>query len=65
MTKKEAYTEMLKGNKVTNQYFTPNEYLHCPENSNGRIFTEDGYHMSNYWNHDYLPNVKWEIYNEQ
>ena len=60
MNKQEAFEAMLKGNKIINEYFTSDEYLHY---KNERIETEDGYLMDNYWNTNYLPNVKWEIKN--
>lgn len=61
MNKEEAYQEMLSGQMITNLYFTPNEYLQY-NSKKDRIETEEGYYMDNYWDKDYLPDVKWEIY---
>lgn len=60
MNKEEAYNAMIAGNKITNMYFTNDEYLHYNLNTY-RIETEKGYYMSNYWDKNYLPNVKWQI----
>jgi hypothetical protein len=60
MNKEEAYQSMLQGNKITNRYFTSDEYLQYNVEKD-RIETEEGYHMDNYWDIDYLPNVTWEV----
>lgn len=56
MNKNEAYIAMKQGHKVATQYFTSNEYLHVV---NGKITTEDGYIMTNFWNEDYQKDIKW------
>lgn len=61
MNKTEAFAMMIEGHKVTNRYFTSDEYLYYNTN-NESIMTEDGYEFPNYWESGYLPDVEWTIY---
>jgi len=63
MNKKEAYEYMLAGGLITNMYFSRDEFLFISPESD-RIEKEDGYHMDNFWDSDYLPTVKWEKYED-
>lgn len=72
MTKAEAITEMLKGNKVTHTYFTDEEWVAITEetrNSHVRKYTtEDGVEMSEteFWKYRLIDGwyEGWELWNE-
>jgi hypothetical protein len=63
MTKNEAIKEMEKGNKVTHQYFTPDEWATM---ENGEIVLEDGVRCSPYefWRWRDTPSFDegWELF---
>lgn len=52
MTKDEALGKMKQGFKVSNQYFTSDEFLYM--NENGVIMSEDGYNFN-----DWFFNIHW------
>lgn len=65
MTKDEALEKMKQGFKVSNEYFTSDEFLYM---KNGVITSEDGYNFN-----DWFFNIRpveawkltgWRIYNE-
>lgn len=66
MTKDEALEKMKQGFKVSNQYFTSDEFLYMKEN--GVIMSEDGYNFN-----DWVFNIRkgeewkldgWRVYRE-
>lgn len=65
MTKDEALEKMKQGFKVSNEYFTSDEFLYM---KNGVIMSEDGYNFN-----DWFFNIRkgeewkltgWRVYNE-
>ena len=67
MTKDKALEKMKQGFKVSNQYFTSDEFLYMKEN--GVIMSEDGYNFN-----DWFFNIRrgeewkldgWSVYREQ
>jgi len=67
MNQAEAYNEMVKGNRVRNEYYSPEEYAFI--NSDGKIETEDGCVMGSkfdeFW-HCYQSNLggEWSVIND-
>lgn len=66
MTKDQALEKMKQGFKVSNEYFTSDEYLFM--NASGEIISEDGYNFN-----DWFFNIRrgedwkldgWRVYNE-
>ena len=66
MTKDKALEKMKQGFKVSNQYFTSDEFLYMKEN--GVIMSEDGYNFN-----DWFFNIRrgeewkldgWSVYRE-
>jgi len=67
MTRDEAYIEMQKGNKITHQYFAPDEYYYI-KNGGGVIFSEDGVNHSMVFKSTDQDNWRengWYLYQEQ
>lgn len=64
MTKDEAKKAMLKGEKVTHKYFSPDEYI---TGGNGTIIDEKGYRLNEleFWSYrtDGAFNDGWSIFN--
>lgn len=58
MTKQEAYHEMLKGNKVRHEYYSPDEYVFI--NDKGEFETEDGYTHGGIYDEFWVIYQKWE-----
>lgn len=60
-----AFSMMLQGHKVSNQYFTDDEYLHMV---NGVITSEDGYNFEDWFNRrtagDEWKQTGWSLYRE-
>jgi len=56
MNKEEALDAMLKGIKIANRFFLPNEYLHI---TNGEVYTEEGYLFNKFFESDYLTQCSW------
>lgn len=73
MTKTDAITEMLKGNKVTHRYFTPEEWVTIDgkmENTNQyKYLLEDGVKCSEmeFWKYRFGAEWQdgWELFNTQ
>jgi hypothetical protein len=64
LTKQQAYEEMLKGNKMSHQYFDDSEYIHIVD---GKMLTEDGYRFEQGWvdrKEDYWLDG-WRIFNKE
>lgn len=59
LNKTEAYAFMKLGFKVSNPYFTDEEYLHWVQGKG--ILTEDGFNMSQYWDSGYLSKPTWYV----
>lgn len=60
LTKDEALIEMYKGNKVTNDNMSANDYLYV---SMGVIYTDNGIDFDNIgW--AYMWDTGWHIYND-
>lgn len=57
MTKDEALEKMKQGFKVSNQYFTSDEFLYMKEN--GVIMSEDGYNFND-WFFNIRKGEEWE-----
>ncbi|NCC17207.1 MAG: hypothetical protein EOM28_12960 [Clostridia bacterium] len=58
MTKDEALEKMKQGFKVSNQYFTSDEFLYMKEN--GVIMSEDGYNF-NEWFFNIRKGEEWKL----
>ncbi|EDV1300498.1 hypothetical protein AAC69_002584 [Salmonella enterica subsp. enterica serovar Hadar] len=58
MTKDEALEKMKQGFKVSNQYFTSNEFLYMKEN--GVIMSEDGYNFND-WFFNIRKGEEWKL----
>lgn len=65
MTKDEALEKMKQGFKVSNEYFTSEEFLFM---KNGVITSEDGYNFNNWFNvirqGEEWKLTGWRVYNE-
>ena len=58
MTKDEAQAKMKQGFKVSNQYFTSDEFLYMKEN--GVIMSEDGYNFND-WFFNISKGEEWKL----
>lgn len=58
MTKDEALEKMKQGFKVSNQYFTSDEFLYMKEN--GVIMSEDGYNFND-WFFNIRKGEEWKL----
>lgn len=58
MTKDEALEKMKQGFKVSNQYFTSDEFLYMKEN--GVIMSEDGYNFND-WFFNIRSGEEWKL----
>lgn len=63
MNKQEAIQSMKNGNKITNQYFTKDEYLYIDEFNT--IRSEDNVNFTmTFIAPTYLTNVDWQVKSE-
>ena len=58
MNKDEALEKMKQGFKVSNQYFTSDEFLYMKEN--GVIMSEDGYNFND-WFFNIRKGEEWKL----
>ncbi len=58
MTKDEALEKMKQGFKVSNQYFTSDEFLYMKED--GVIMSEDGYNFND-WFFNIRKGEEWKL----
>lgn len=58
MTKDEALAKMKQGFKVSNEYFTSDEFLYMKEN--GVIMSEDGYNFND-WFFNIRKGEEWKL----
>lgn len=58
MTKDEALEKMKQGFKVSNRYFTSDEFLYMKEN--GVIMSEDGYNFND-WFFNIRKGEEWKL----
>lgn len=64
LTKDEALSFMIKGYKVSREYFDSDEYIHMED---GIIYSEEGYDFRDWWdniepNIPKTSNTPWRIY---
>ena len=58
MTKDEAQAKLKQGFKVSNEYFTNDEFLYMKEN--GVIMSEDGYNFND-WFFNIRKDEEWKL----